>query len=278
MLNEDNLKFIKKKYVKHTANGLVSKVGFIYEDDSTWKSDNTACHAGLYGAPKGKPLKGVWSVYKQPNEEWTEEGQKQFVDWMVNRSPYAESFLLKDVDTIMKGCWVSDPNHRDDLVVGGSIATRFISEGYYRGNGFVWQELVKNGADETNAYIFAQTFGAINDGLTYPITVSPGDHHTSINFSSLPIQVSKNFINNNRLGNRPNYQDSRTYTSLNRLFNSGQYKTIEFREWAKAVKPIKKRLHMSYNIFDQGKKKINVISDADDLMSVYEQFTKEMAA
>jgi hypothetical protein len=52
--------------------------------------------------------------------------------------------------------------------------------------------------------------------------------------------------------------------------------TISFSDWAKKVKPKKVNQHMSYNIFDQQKKKVSLISDLNDLMSVYDQFVEEM--
>lgn len=277
MINEQNLQFCKEMYEISKYDGRVSKVGLIFEDDSTLISSNTSCHAGLYelGYNKQKKIKGVFSVAKPARDEWSKEGERKFVDWMVNHSPYAMTFLSKDPDLIIGGCYISDPNIADNFMVNGSIATRFLSEGFYKGHGKLWEELVNNGADGTHAYGFCQVYGQRDDNL-YPIAVKHGDAHTGTTFSTSYIGVIKNFVNGRGANDRPSYQESRKYVSMSSWWKKNCHVTISFSDWAKKVKPKKVNQHMSYNIFDQQKKKVSLISDLNDLMSVYDQFVEEM--
>ena len=275
MINQANLDFMSDSYKAYTHSSGVSKVGLIYEDDTIYESTNTACHAGLryLGGTddKKKKIKLIWSVYKTPHENFSVEGQEQFINWMVNKSPYADSFLLKDPKKIINGCWASDPEKPWDVVVAGSIATRFLSENYYLNHPPVWKELVDAGADETYAYALAQVYVASSN--LYPIVPGSGDGHTSINFSGNGIGTTRNFIKNLRQTNHPSYQQHRSYSNLTGLFKD-QHQTIEFRDWAVKTRPIEMKKHLSFNIFNQNKKKTTTISDRKELMSIYDQFVE----
>ena len=277
MLTLENLSYCKSQYTKYHNDGRVAKVGFIFTDDTYWESLNTACHAGLYGikynieCPK-KDIKGVWSVYKTPHKDLTKNDQERFVDWMVNKSPYSSTFLLKDVDTIINSCWISNPDVDGNLMVAGSIATRFLSEDYYKGNSKTWAELVNNGADPTYAYVLAQQFKASKN--IYPIRKGSGDLHTGVKFSNYSLSLSYNFIKNKIVKNSQSYQELKSYSGLTDIFKENGKE--DFESWTTKVRPIKNSMHMSYNIFSQNKKETNVLADKEDLMSVYDQFVKEI--
>lgn len=280
MLTPENLSYCKDMHKQHAGECGVSRVGLIFTDNTYWKSSNTACHAGLKyiknDADCKKDLKGVWSVYKKPHEDLDLPSQKKFVNWMVNESPYADTFLLKDVDSIINGCWVSDPNTHYNLMVAGSIATRFITESYYLNNSRVWAELVNNGADPTYAYVLAQGFKT-SGHKTWPIRPGSGDSHTGVQFSFSSIELSRNFIKRNiQQKGYPTYNEVKKYDDLTELFSSNHASSKDLRKWIEKARPIKNSMHISYNIFSQNKKKTNVLADVEDLMSVYNQFVKEI--
>ena len=117
----------------HTA-----RYGFVYRDGAGVshfheEKKHIACHYGLNGAPPSTELI-ISSVGRM------KDCQLPFLDWLVNRSPYAPIFLEKDLDWIRQYGLIVGVKESSNLVWGGLITSRVMWE--FPACVRIWQDLV----------------------------------------------------------------------------------------------------------------------------------------
>jgi hypothetical protein len=278
-------KLIESINQRMTSRRGVTQVGGVFSNGSTHISTNTACHAGLSYFPKqGGTLKYIVSAQQTPSDNRvTKENSRSFIDWLINRSPYAKAFVDKDADKIWGNYFLLDPNQTSNYMVGAAITTRFFTEGS-NSDLIVWNELTGlPNFKEDHAFIFSRCFKA-SLGNPYPIMASPGsESHTGILLSLQDVDVSRNFINRKITDSGDKYYKTHHYSDISGVWGGnrhvyGNTSAKAIGKLASNLRPKVLKKHMSYNIFDLGTnktaKQFYNISNPNDLQDVFEQFVE----
>ena len=269
--------------LKESPGQHTTTCGLIYEDGSHWISSNHACHAGLRTGARGGKLKlaAVFTKWMNPHTDLSKKDAASYAKWLTNDSPYSEVFMEKDPGKIVGGCYLSYPDKPANLLLAGNIATRFIHEGY--GNGFssTWARLVNLGADPTYAYMFALNFKSVDKKI---MVMHGADSHNGVCFTTYKLQKAKNFLHRKCQKLTQPYNTTYTYNSIDDLWGQGVAYGDDHNslmEFCSSLKVNKIQKHMSYNIFEKKfdpKGKGPIITNDEDLLNVFEQFKKELAA
>ena len=240
-----------------------------------------ACHGGFQrGTLKaylhvGDKLFVLLSSVQACRETILDEGKKTYIGWLVSESPYKDIFIEKNPDSILTTGWVIDPNHPQNLVAGGCIATRFFTENYVTGlreRFEVWIEAVKAGFTGNEAYIMALLFYPTK-GKTYPIQYSNygSNGHCSVELSTL--NDAKNFITNS-----PIFLDGSSFKSLvgytsgvsNTWRGGGRGKNS--LDSIRVLKPLTGEVGVNLNIFyKEPLSKTFSIKNREELVDVFTQ-------
>lgn len=158
---------------------------FILKDGSYAKVGAWVCHGWLSDynlahciQPKSVVnkvgIKYVLSHVMKPHV--SDKLLRRFIDWLVNRSPWAHLHLDKDVDSILKYGYVVDADHSSALITSGFIASRFVTESYtskgeVESRCKVYEELLDMGCSENEAFFFAHMYTSEGKGKeVYPVS------------------------------------------------------------------------------------------------------------
>lgn len=165
--------------------GDCAAINIIYED-STHVSPNQACHAGLanthYNGFKKKGAIAVVSALMKPKpvEMLEEEEAFFFLDWLLNRSPYAETFITKSADeALYYKATISSAFHPSNLMAAGMVASRRLWE--YPVIARVMVALSKAGVNEDLAYYLAHLFAGRFDKVGNCSWSDTKSAHCSVN-------------------------------------------------------------------------------------------------
>lgn len=173
-------------------------------------SDNQACHAGMSnGDYPVNPFAIVNSIQKVK----VKDGEAiRYLDWLLNRSPYADTFLSKSAARVLKQQYsVSRADYPSNILVGGLIATRRLWE--YEGVAELWDSLVKAGMSENMAYLVAHC-GRIADGCVDWTYARSG--HTSIDVFIMDGNAVKAFLKGSPVLVEDSWSSSETYRHIDK--------------------------------------------------------------
>lgn len=140
--------------------GNVAGIAIVFPD-SIHVSPNQACHAGLSNNYDGNKEKGsiavVSGLMKPSNGVVDEEEAHYFLDWLLNRSVYAPTFITKSADeALYTKTIISSSFHPSNLMAGGLVASRHLWEHAQLGRVFV--DLAKAGVNEDLAFYLSHLF------------------------------------------------------------------------------------------------------------------------
>lgn len=195
-------------------------ISIIAENGNVHYSGNQACTAGLHGIVMREwnqdgntPAFIVSSLMhgsdgKAPLQNL--EAGKAFIDWLVNRSPYAPAFATKDVNEILeRGSFVCDAKVSSSLIVGGLIASRVMWE--YTNVCKAWYELVSRGCNENLSFLLAH-FADYGEGLISFRRYDEG--HKSVNYYHVSTEYVNSFINSKPSRLEPPYSELCGYKEI----------------------------------------------------------------
>ena len=205
---------------------------------------------------------------------------RRFIDWLVNRSPWAHLHLDKDVDSILKYGYVVDADHSAAFITSGFIASRFVTESY-SGKGEmeqrckVYEELLDMGCPENEAFFFAHMYTSEGKSKeVYPITFSrwSSGHSTFFShsyqenyvrsfLSASPVNLGKNVLSIPK-----GYENN----SINNIWGACTGKD-SFGERVKSLIPISKSEKKDHHIFRRAPSVGYSYKDREDFMSIIEQ-------
>lgn len=153
-----------------------SSYAFAFEDGDELINHYTACHAGFHHIPKRLTcvVESVCNKHAQIKERDEESGKvyRQFVDYMINRSPWKTAFTPCDVDkAIAEGVYVN-LDEKYSNVVNALIALRVGHEYNYRLT--TWKWLMNKGFDENVAWAASQFL--YFDGKIFTLNLPTGAH------------------------------------------------------------------------------------------------------
>ncbi len=146
--------------VKHPVNGYHTCYYGCIDKTGQWIRGfgNGPCYGGVMG------LKGSVAIFNKVIQlpRVNEENQAIFYDYLANHSPWADAFISKDTDKVMKdGLMVLQTDMPANYIIGAAIATRFMWETSRMMDRFVL--LAKAGVNRDLAYLLA----LIADGLEF---------------------------------------------------------------------------------------------------------------
>lgn len=196
-------------------------IAAIKEDGSVVYTRAQACHAGLEGEMndwfKGTKL---MSTYLRGDLSGTES----FFDYLVNRSPYADAFYVKDVEFILENkMLIADCEAPANLITGGFLVSRLLTE--HGGPFRTWKFLVSHGVCEGMALLVCQNFRENDDGS---LRLRRGmTQHTPFQSDMMDLQSIKAFFESD-IQTSKHPMKEKGYTTFQRIWHEGE---SHKREW-----------------------------------------------
>jgi len=241
-------------------------IAIISEDCKVRYLSNNACAAGLLEgyntewATNNTPVVIVSALMHGEDGRYlqnTEVGLR-FLDWLLNRSPYACTFISKNSKEVVdSGFVLCDPDTNRDLMVGGLVACRVMWE--YTSACEGWYELVSRGCNENLAFLVSHRANFTGGRVNFD---NRDDCHRAVSIYYLGHAI-RNFVFG-KPDKRPTYKDKPGYGGISNLW--GKY------EWDKGyIKDLTSKINYSEesnnNIFakDPAKKMCSVKNGFDQL-------------
>ena len=174
-------------------------VGVFEKDDSVHKfSNNHACHAGLSSLAFSKRVVNALMTGEgyATGRVLDREVELWFVDYILNRSPYAETFITKDAEKALEQRYtVSSGDHPSNLVAAGMVALRRLWE--YTYVAAAAHSLARAGVNEDLAFLLGHTVSCSNNPHEGSATSWTGlsSGHCSINPAVMGWKNMQNFLN-----------------------------------------------------------------------------------
>lgn len=251
---DELIKREKGSYQRVASIAIVKEKGVEY-------STNHACHAGLMFNGWGESGKGgqaVASLLMKPRiagEMLYEDEALLFLDWLLNRSPYAPTFITKSPhEAIHHKAIISTGYSPSNLMGAGLVASRRLWE--YPVIARVFCDLAKAGVNEGLAYYLAH-IASTSFKCDGNIDWSNGNRgHCSISTYAMGRKEVKNFIEHKPTSLKKNYVEDCNYQGYDGMFGdtpgerlniwihanfpySGEAKAGGANPFGKAVKGVK---------------------------------------
>ncbi len=214
----------------------VASIAIVKEKDVEY-STNHACHAGLMfnGYGRGGPgARAVVSLLMKPCpvtvEMLYEDEALLFLDWLLNRSPYASTFITKSAhEALHHKATISTAYAPSNLMAAGMVASRRLWE--YPVIARVFCDLVKAGVNENLSYYLAHIASTRFkcDGNIDWSNSNRG--HCSIDTYSMGREEVKNFIENKPVKLNKDYAESCNYQGYDCMFGSCGGAARRLNQW-----------------------------------------------
>lgn len=216
-------------------------------DTHTHISPNQACHAGLANTYEGNKPSGAQAVVsglmKPSAKEMLDEDEALlFLDWLLNRSPYSETFITKSAhEALYYKAIISSAHHPSNLMAAGMVASRRLWE--YVNIARVWCDLVKAGVHEDLAFYLGHIFSGKFDRTGNVSYGGLSSAHCSMNPNVMGIEEVKNFLNHKVVKPNKTYHESKQYHGYDNMYGMGNgsvrqwiHKNFPYKPAAKAEK------------------------------------------
>lgn len=207
----------QRSLMQNSACSYVLKGGDIYVDSGS------VCHSFLHGK-KAKVLVNSLQTGEHygenPGRILPKETELWFVDYILNRSPYAKTFITKDAEEALEeGITVSSGDHPGNLVGGAVVALRRLWEHVYVAQAAF--DLAKAGVNEDLAFLLGhciQSPSKIADDTSVSWSACL-NWHTSIDPGVMGFKAMKAFLDHEPTGlHKTNYVDSGSYNGYSNMF------------------------------------------------------------
>lgn len=155
----------------------ICSFGFEFEDGSRSLQYNAPCHAGLrvyYGGKGPKKVTQLAYCIRREKRFITgkEEAHKAYVDYIINKSPWAVAFLTKDIEEAYTKDILMNIDANHNVVCGAAVALRVGTEKQGRIDTF--KMLVDKGVSGHAAWLIS--FCYVPNGKGYVPSFSGGGH------------------------------------------------------------------------------------------------------
>jgi hypothetical protein len=145
------------------------------------KGLSSGCHANLRYMSKGAVLLSNWhqnmTTYLEDVKSYP--SMRRFAEYLIQRSNFADAFVTKDLDDVLKNGFMVDCTLPRDYVSAASVATRVCYE--KPGKTTLWGNLVDLGVNENLAFLMTSQMLKIekleNKYLDYTLS-REGSHYT----------------------------------------------------------------------------------------------------
>lgn len=194
-------------------------------------SSNQACYAGLGRHPDelkweetgiaiGSKLFFGGQAWAKSKYKPTEEEQIMYMDWVMNRSPYAPIFLLHDAkEAFDNGVVFADVNAPANLMFFGLNATRYTHE--FTNIVHLFCDMVKAGVNEHLAFLCGHCISF--DGFKNTIGFMALNSGHACLEGGISETVFKSFINNNPKYLATSYKKNSNYYGCMKIFGGEEY-------------------------------------------------------
>ncbi len=211
----------------------------------------------------------------------SKEFARSYIHWLVNESNWAEVFVDKDADSIMRLGYLVDANKPSNLIASAFVASRFLTESYTGTEQLllrhkVYEKLLTLGCSRNEAFMFCHMYTPEVSKKFYPIVpMLFKTGHTPFSYSGVTQAVVKNFLTNNRVGLSTHTIAERVGYSSNSISAVwGSVTTPDANSfWTKvmAIAPAKATKSVDHNIFRKIKVNGVSFSSDEDFLSVINQ-------
>lgn len=205
--------------------GRITAIAIVLPDTIHY-SKAQQCHAGLewegYGqSPKGG-LAVVNGLLKPRDGTLYEDEALLFLDWLLNRSPYASTFVTKSAhEALLTKMTISRGDTPSNLMAAGMVASRRLWE--YAFVARVFCDLVKVGVNENLAFYLAHIAQCKFDGKGNLSWTALTSGHCSMNPGVMGCEEVNNFINCKVVKPNKNYCEDSRYGGYDKMFGSCKY-------------------------------------------------------
>lgn len=208
----------------------VAAVAILKKDGKVHFSTNQACHAGLSLNGWGENGPGgvaVASGLMQPKKKeilWEEEALK-YLDWLLNRSPYACTFVSKTPEqALLDKFIISSGEHPSNLMAAGLVASRRLWE--YPVIARVFCDLIDAGVEEDLAYYLAHIASCTfkqNGSLNWANT---NRGHCSIDTEQFGWPTLRNWLSHKPASLNQSYVENANYHGYDGMFGERLGETV----------------------------------------------------
>lgn len=253
-----------------------------------WLSDYNVSHHILNIKDRDKiKVQGISYVLSAVMKPHVSKGLLlRFVDWLINRSPWAAIFVDKNPESVVKYGYVVDANYPANFIASAMIASRFVTESYVAKGEVedrcaVYEELLNMGVTENEAFFFAHMYTASNAKSVYPIQFSrwSSGHST---FSAYNYQ--ENYVRSFLTGKPVNLEKNLLAAGLgygSNTINNLWGNPTDKDSFGKAVQdlvPLRKEEKKDHHIFRKAPVKGYQYTNREDFMSIIEQLREMLNA
>lgn len=232
------LKALEKGDRRWTATAAIN----IIFPDSTHISPNQACHAGLDNEYNGNKRKGsiavVSALMKPAKEMLDEEEAYYFLDWLLNRSPYASTFITKSAEeALYTKTTISSSFHPSNLMAAGMVASRRLWE--YPIVARVMVAMSKAGVNEDLAFYLGHITRGKFDLMGSFDFAGRLSGHCSIDPCVMGSKELLRFLNHDVLTPNKTYHESRVYRGYDGMYGVLSGKDISMASFIHSKFPYK---------------------------------------
>lgn len=241
-----------------------------FDDKAPYVSGTQICHAGLNSDKMEKSIAVVSALMKPKDHELlTEEEAYMYLDWLLNRSPYASTFVTKDAyECLISKVVVSNSFTPANLMAAGLVASRRLWE--YPVKARVMIDLVKAGVNENLAFYLGHiTNCPFNREGKYNL----GGHssaHCSVNTNWFDNEALLNFMKGKSTYLKKPYHNEVNYYGYDEMHGGKRYGVDLVGDWAHNNFPYKPAEIKAANPF--GKAKVGHV----DKSCSYDHFIETM--
>lgn len=207
-----------------------------------------------------------------------EEEAISYFDWLANRSPWKEVFVVKDPKDIIENGWVVSTNFPTNFTISALIATRFVTESYtdlilkrYK----VYKDILSLGFNESESFLFSHFFGRGKTGRQFPLTFLPlTSGHAVLGVGSPTESYCRNFLLGIPEGAfNDTFQESRGYSGgiFDVWKNPKGDSSPALNNWIRNLRPKDAKAKKNLNIFHKEPTSGWEITNKKDFKSVVEQ-------
>jgi len=210
----------------------------------------------------------------------TEESDRLFFDYLVNRSPWKDVFLDKNYESVAKFGHVADTDLPSNLVISAMIASRASTESYNSGitdRLKIFHEITSLGFGENFAYIMSLVYGGDVE-KKYKVSYLPiSSGHIVFNFDQAQENYFRNFVNNTPQNLSPvSFLENGGYGNDGGVVNLWATRGGNaFSKWMSTLKPISAVKAVNHNIFHRAPSDKFIITSKEEFKDVLDQvFTR----
>lgn len=224
--------------------------------------------------PEGGGRKVVFLLSAVMSSVGTQKQTVAYIDWLINRSPWAEIFVDKDAKQVFALGYVIDTTKPANLIGNALIACRLFTESYVAGAKFrvkTYLELLELGCSEQEALLFSQMYAPSERG--YPYTFSRfSSGHAVFTASGADQTYYQNFLRSTPANLTESFQDLQGYEcgTINSTWGTTTGNDT-FANKVKSLHPIRAEKKKDLNIFRKETREAFSYGNKQDFLSVIQQ-------